>query len=420
MRQDAASERAFRAAAPVAPPRVPSTPPPEAPRAAVVSQANRDLEGKTIDGKYVVKGVLGRGGMGTVYEAEQLVLRRRVAVKVLHPNQAQKKNAVQRFHQEARAAGAIGHPNICEVYDLGTLDDGSPYLVMEKLVGETLADRISIEGGLAFDDVLDTLIQVLSALVVAHHKGIVHRDIKPENVFLTKRVGCPPLVKLLDFGVSKMIARPVEPRGEEVDLTRIGMVMGTPHYMAPEQARGDRDLDGRVDLYACGVILYEALTGRRPFNAPNYNALLMQILTATPRPATQLRPALPAPFDDVIGKAMARNREDRFATANELQRELQSLRERFVSARSNPPPPLEARDEPAPATDAMAAPGLPNEPPPSSIEIPISFGGDTAPSGESALAEEPARRRPAPTPPSTPEIEDDPTKLMVRPTPKAP
>ena len=199
--------------------------------------------------------------------------------------------------------------------------------------------------------------------------------------------------------------------------------MGTPHYMAPEQARGDRDLDGRVDLYACGVILYEALTGRRPFNAPNYNALLMQILTATPRPATQLRPALPAPFDDVIQKAMARSRDERFATANELQRELQSLRERFASSRSNPPPALEPRDERAPATDAMAAmagPALPDEPPPSSIEIPISFGGDTAPSGESALPEVLPRRRPAPTPPSTPEIEDDPTTLMVRTGPKGP
>jgi serine/threonine protein kinase len=410
--RDAGSERALKVQAPlpvvVARPPMPSVPayapPPAAAAPSRDADSGRDLVGTTVNEKYLVTDILGRGGMGTVFEAEHLALgRKKVAVKVLHPNQAAKKNSVLRFHQEARAAGAIGHPNICEVYDLGTLADGRPYLVMEKLVGETLADRIAVEGGLAFDSVLDALIQVLSALVVTHHKGIVHRDIKPENVFLTERVGCPPLIKLLDFGVSKMMTRPVEGQSDDGDLTRIGMVMGTPHYMAPEQARGDRDLDGRVDLYACGVILYEALTGRRPFSAPNYNALLMQILTATPRPASQLRPALPAPLEAVIERAMARNREERFGTATDMQRELQSLRERLVVARSTPPPPLDARSPPERASSrpAAAAP-VETEPPPSSIEIPISFGGDTVPSGESAASE------------------DDPTTQMVRPTPKGP
>jgi serine/threonine-protein kinase len=276
-----------------------------------------------------VRSVLGEGGMGTVFEAENLAIGRSVAVKVLHPNQARKKVAVKRFHQEARAAGAIGHPNICEVYDLGTLDDGSPYLVMEKLVGETLADRIASEGGLPFDDVIDVLTQVLSGLVAAHEKGIVHRDIKPENIFLTKRVGCPPVAKLLDFGVSKMISPVLSgEREEDLDLTRTGMVMGTPFYMSPEQARGDRNLDARVDLWACGVILYEAITGRRPFTAANYNALLLQILTTQPRPARELRPALPFGFDEVIDRSMARNREDRFQSSAEFQRELQALRDR--------------------------------------------------------------------------------------------
>jgi eukaryotic-like serine/threonine-protein kinase len=321
---------------PVAAP-LPSTPSPAArPRSADDGHARI---GETIDGKYVVEAILGRGGMGMVFQARHLTLGRQVAVKILHPNQAAKKNAVRRFHQEARAAGAIGHPNLCEVYDLGTLEDGSPYLVMEKLVGETLADRIAIEGALAFEDVIDVLIQVLSALVVVHHKGIVHRDIKPENVFLAKRAGCPPLVKLVDFGVSKRMARPSEGHAEDVDLTRIGMVMGTPHYMAPEQARGDRDVDGRVDLYACGVILYEALTGRRPFNAASYDALLMLILRGTPRPPSELRPALPAAFEAVITRAMARSREERFGTADDLQRELQILRDGLPDRRSNRPPP---------------------------------------------------------------------------------
>jgi serine/threonine-protein kinase len=314
------------------PPAAPSRPPPPPPALSTLPpgrSASRDLTGKKIGGKYLVRSVLGEGGMGTVFEAENVTIGRAVAVKVLHPNQARKKDAVRRFHQEARAAGAIGHPNICEVYDLGTLDDGSPYLVMEKLVGETLADRIASEGGLPFDDVIDVLTQVLSGLVAAHEKRIVHRDIKPENVFLTKRVGCPPVAKLLDFGVSKMIAPLLAgDRDEDLDLTRTGMVMGTPYYMSPEQARGDRNLDARVDLYACGVIMYEALTGRRPFTAANYNALLLQILTTKPRPAREHRPALPQGFDQVLDKSMARAREDRYQNAAEFQRDLQQLRDR--------------------------------------------------------------------------------------------
>jgi serine/threonine protein kinase len=290
------------------------------------------LLGRTIGGRYRVRGVLGEGGMGTVFEAEHIALGRSVAVKVLRATpttratQVGSRESIRRFHQEARAAGAIGHPNICGVIDLGTLDDGSPYIVMERLIGETLADRIASEGGLPFEDVVDILTQVLSGLVAAHEQQIVHRDIKPENIFLTRRVGCRPLVKLLDFGVSKMTGVPVAgARQEDLILTRTGMVLGTPYYMAPEQARGERDLDARVDLYACGVILYEALTGRRPFTAANYNALLVQILSAAPRAASELRPALPPAFDAVIGKAMAHRREDRYRAAADFQRDLLAL-----------------------------------------------------------------------------------------------
>ncbi len=289
------------------------------------SSVQRDLVGRTIDGKYRVLSVLGQGGMGTVFEAENIAVGRTVAVKVLHPAQAQKKVAVKRFHQEARAAGKIGHPNICEVYDLGSLTDGAPFLVMEKLVGVTLAERIARDGGLPFEDCIDIVNQVLSGLAAAHQKGIVHRDIKPENVFLTERAGCPSLVKILDFGVSKMTAA-ASGSDDDLDLTRTGMVMGTPFYMSPEQARGERNLDARVDLWASGVILYEALTGRRPFVAPNYNALLLQILTATPIAVRTLRPALPEGFDSILDRAMARAREQRYQDASEFQRDLHALR----------------------------------------------------------------------------------------------
>ena len=283
-----------------------------------------DLIGRTVGGRYIIKGVLGEGGMGTVYEAEHLGLGRAVAVKVLNPSQAKKRVAVKRFQQEARAAGAIGHPNICEVYDLGLLDDGSPYLVMEKLIGTTLADRISREGGLPFDELADVMIQVLSGLIAAHDKGIVHRDIKPENIFLARRVGCPPIVKILDFGVSKMMPQ-FQGGDEQLDLTRTGMVMGTPYYMSPEQARGERNLDGRVDVYACGVMMYEALIGKRPFLAPNYNALLLSIINTTPKPIREIRPATPPALEAIVIHSMAKARDDRYQSANAVLRDIQSL-----------------------------------------------------------------------------------------------
>jgi serine/threonine-protein kinase len=337
--------------------------------------------------------------MGTVYEAEHIALGRSVAVKVLHSALALKTDAVRRFQQEARAAGAIGHPNICGVIDLGSLDDGSPYMVMERLTGETLADRVASERGLPFDDVVDILVQVLSALIAAHDQRILHRDIKPENVFLTARVGCPPLVKLLDFGVSKVMGDPASDPRDDLSLTRTGMVMGTPYYMAPEQARGERTIDARVDLYACGVIMYESLTGKRPFTADNYNALLVQILQGTPRPARDLRPALPASYQAVIEKAMARRREDRYASAAEFQRELHRLRDRpgvpfapsYAAHRERP---SEAAAE-LPAEQASVRRARVAEVAPTSAEVPAS-GGNGSETGLFPVDPTEVHRRPEP------------------------
>lgn len=384
-----------------APPARPVVPAPSSSRRA----APLRLIGQTIGGKYHVRSVLGEGGMGTVFEAEHLSLGLSVAVKILHATHATKKDAIKRFQQEARAAAAIGHPNICGVIDLGSLDDGSPYIVMERLVGETLADRIASEGGLPFEDVIDILVQVLSGLVAAHEQRIVHRDIKPENVFLTTRVGCPPLVKLLDFGVSKMtrplvesslggVSIPPSPPSGDLNLTRTGMVMGTPYYMAPEQARGERDLDARVDLYACGVILYEALTGKRPFTALNYNALLVQVLSSTPRPASELRPALPPAFGVVIEKAMARRREDRYAAAAEFQRDLQTLRDRYSS----------------PMTSASLSAGVPE----SSSRTRWRLRAAEAAKGQGRSANDPSSL-PAELREADGDIKGDPTEVYVRP-----
>ncbi len=288
-----------------------------------------------VDGKYRVRAILGEGGMGAVFEAEHHAIGRVVAMKVLHPSQASKTVAVKRFHQEARAAGGIGHPNICEVFDFGTLSDGSPYLVMERLQGQTLAARITAEGGLPFADVVEVAMQVLSGLTAAHERGILHRDIKPENVFLAERAGYPPIAKLLDFGVSKVVGGgPNNEWDDETDLTKTGMVMGTPYYMSPEQARGDRNLDGRVDIYACGVLLYEALTGQRPFTAKNYNSLLVLILQGNPTPPRGLRASIPVELEQIVLKAMAKNRDDRFQTAAELAHALAPIRKSLAKPSS--------------------------------------------------------------------------------------
>jgi serine/threonine-protein kinase len=278
----------------------------------------REIIGRVIGDKYGVTGLIGEGGMGAVYEAEHLAIGRLVAVKVLHPRNAQKRDAISRLQHEARVVGTIGHPNICEIYDMGRLEDGSPYLVMERLQGETLAQRIDRDGPVPYLELIDMVIQVLSALIAAHEKGVIHRDLKPDNIFLTERSGMPSVAKLLDFGISK--ASGIEDTA--VNLTKSGMVMGTPYYMAPEQARGERMLDHRVDLWAVGVILYEALTGRRPFVAKNYNALLVHILTSRHRPLADLAPHLPAPLGAVVDRALSKMREDRFQSAAEFQETL--------------------------------------------------------------------------------------------------
>ncbi|WP_437608130.1 serine/threonine-protein kinase [Sorangium sp. So ce834] len=283
--------------------------------------SGRSLLGHVIGDKYGVTAIIGEGGMGAVYEAEHLQIGRLVAVKVMHPRETQQREAISRLEHEARVAGRIGHPNICEVYDMGWLPDGSPYLVMERLHGETLAQRIERYGVMPPSELVDIMLQVLSALVTAHERGIVHRDLKPENIFLSERAGMLPVAKLLDFGISQ-----ASDMDGTLDLTRTGMVMGTPYYMAPEQARGDIELDHRLDLWAVGVILYEALTGQRPFVARNYNALLVQILTLWHRPVTELDPTIPPGLSRLVDRALAKERDERFQSAREFQEALRRFK----------------------------------------------------------------------------------------------
>jgi serine/threonine-protein kinase len=311
------------------PPPIPRASPPPFAHPASSSLSAQIPVGSLLENKYEIVSRLGQGGMGTVYEAVHRDMRRMVAVKVLSRRQASKRDALKRFHHEAQAAAAIGHPNICEVYDFGKLDDGRPFIVMERLYGVTLADRIAAEGALPFEDTIAIIGQVLLGLEAAHAKRLVHRDIKPENVFLCQRPGNPTIVKLLDFGVSKFVdGAALDRSDEDLSLTRTGIVMGTPYYMSPEQARGERKVDSRVDIYACGVMLYEALTGKRPLSANNYNALMVDIVMKEPPAASTLRPALPLAFDRVIATAMAKSRDRRYPSAEQFREALIALRDK--------------------------------------------------------------------------------------------
>jgi eukaryotic-like serine/threonine-protein kinase len=273
--------------------------------------------GDVIDGKYRIVRLIGEGGMGAVYEGENARIHRKVAIKVLHSGVASDADAVARFEREAQAAGRIGSEHIVEVLDLGNLADGDRYMVMEYMDGDSLADRIQQRGRLTAQELYPIAVQLLDALIAAHAAGIIHRDLKPDNVYLVRRKNQDDFVKLLDFGISKFSAM-----GGEFSMTRTGAVMGTPYYMAPEQAKGARDIDHRVDLYAVGVILYESISGQVPFNADTFNELLFKIVLEAPPSISAAVPGLDPGFAHVIEMGMAREPAQRYQTAEQFQQGL--------------------------------------------------------------------------------------------------
>ena len=272
--------------------------------------------GIVVADRYRIAKVLGVGGMGGVYEAEHLLIGKKVALKCLHREYARDRDIVERFKREARAATLIGNDHIIDVTDMGDLPDGSPFLVMEFLAGRPLAALCEL-GPLPVRRAVHIARQICSALGAAHDKGIVHRDLKPENVFLIERNGDPDFVKVLDFGISKMHSSGVD-RG----LTRTGMAMGTPSYMSPEQAQGSKNLDHRTDLWALGVILYEMLAARRPFDADSYPLLLMNIVATDPDPVAWYRKDLPPALADAVMKCLVKDQEGRIHTMRELSEAL--------------------------------------------------------------------------------------------------
>jgi len=285
------------------------------------NRADKAAQGDALlDGRYRIKRLLGEGGMGAVYLASHVGLGREVAIKFLHAELVSRDDVVGRFYREAQAAAAIRHKNIIEVFDVGVSPQGEPFLVMEYLEGESLAGLLKRARPLSLGVACAVTEPALQALQAAHRKGIVHRDLKPDNIFLAYQEGEAPVVKLIDFGISKFT------QGDfDKWRTKTGSVLGTPAYMSPEQARGSSSLDHRSDLYSMGTILFEMLTGVLPFAGNNFAEYLSAMLIDDPRPPQSLCAAFPAEAEPLLRKALAKSPDQRFQTASEMLDALAAL-----------------------------------------------------------------------------------------------
>jgi serine/threonine-protein kinase len=304
-------------------------------------------------GRYQLERLLGEGGMGVVYAARHQELGKLAAIKILHERHDASEQVRVRFLREGQAVSRIRHPNIVDVYDVGT-DAGRVYLVMELLEGEDLRSLLAREGPLSQQRTADILIPVIAAVAAAHDLGVVHRDLKPDNIFLSaeRNIVSP---KVLDFGISK-VADP-----EKVaSLTGTGTLLGTPYYMSPEQAQTDKNIDARSDQYSLGVIVYECVTGRRPIEEPALYQLIQRIVQGDFPSPRQVNPGISAVFEHVILRAMARQPADRFPSTRALGRALLSFASDRV--RSNYADELEHDEQPispplSPATSAASGLG---------------------------------------------------------------
>jgi len=283
----------------------------------VVGGALDPYVGATLANSYRIDAIIADGGMGRVYEAHHTRLTgRALAVKILHRNLVSDVEVVSRFRREAEISDAVDHPNVVRIFDVNNTADGVPFIVQELLVGEDLGQRLEREGRLSIHDTVHILRQVCDVLAAVHARGVIHRDLKPNNLFL---VGDPlrPTVKLIDFGIARL-------RGpDDAKATQTGVVMGTPAFMAPEQARGER-VDTRADIYAVGAIAYCCATGRAPYDLADAAAALHAVLMVEPPRPRAIAPDLPEDFEMVLQRAMARDREDRYPT-------LATLGEAFTS-----------------------------------------------------------------------------------------
>jgi serine/threonine protein kinase len=316
------------------------------------------LVGSVLAERYHVRDILGQGSTGTVFGIEHLSFGRNAAMKVLRPRYTSLDTIRHVFQSETRAALGIIHPSLCEVFDVGTLPDGAPFFVMERLEGDTLASRLGRERFSAAAAV-DLMMQLLSAMDAVHERQVLLRDLRPQNVFLAHRRGCRPVVKLLDVGLARLIT--LERVQAEWDVLRAVTstsdatgLLAIPYYLSPERTRGDQGLEPTSDIFVAAVILYEALTGQKPFAAQSWNGLIGQITKAQPPPLNVLRPDLPEELGALLARAMAYNPRERPPSAREMQEDLRGVfdgtRRGSASMRAVPV----AMPGPVSAVDSMA------------------------------------------------------------------
>ena len=285
------------------------------------------VEGQVLDGKYRIERVIGRGGMGVVVAARHLVLDEQVAIKFLSDQAWMNGEVVARFEREARAAVKIKSEHVVRVIDVGRLASGAPFMVMEFLQGEDLSNRLVQHGPLPIAQAADFVLHACVALAGAHAAGIVHRDIKPGNLFCTQGSDGELLVKVLDFGISKLTEAATREGG--LSVTKTSAVLGSPLYMSPEQIKSSKDVDGRTDVWSLGVVLFELVTGQVPFPGESFGEVAIKIATQAPPPLVQFRRDVPVGLDAVIGRCLEKERQNRYASVGELALALA----RFASVR---------------------------------------------------------------------------------------
>ncbi|MEZ4364799.1 MAG: serine/threonine-protein kinase [Kofleriaceae bacterium] len=367
--------------------------------AKVRDQAADPLLGKVLGERFLVQEKLGDGTSGTIYRAEHVTLRRRVAIKVLHHELSRDDLALERFRREATSVGELDNEHIVEIHDFGRAPDGRLYLAMELLEGETLDLVIARERQLPFEQVADILIQVGEALVEAHAIGFIHRDLRPRNVFLAVRRGKANFVKLFDFGLAKL----VEPDAQAAS-TSLGMTFGDPRYMSPEQARGDR-IDRRADIYQLGCVAYEMLTGAPPFVGSRVFDVLTKHVSEAPAPLPSKRPGVPLWLEAAVARMLAKQPDDRFATVTRMVEALRTglatgvvLEEATARGRETIPPVAATRAleklGPAPA-DLTLRDGATPWPSPLTVagNAAASVSSSMAPTAAGEVAARPARAR---------------------------
>ena len=292
-------------------------------------QINNDLArmvGSVLAGTYRLDELIGEGGMGAVYRGRHVLLRRDVAIKVLHPDFARDAELVKRFDREAQSAARLNHPNCVQVTEFGSTDEGMKYLVMQLLEGTELQNVL--DGPTPPERAVDLILQMLRGLEHAHGQGVVHRDLKPQNVFVTRDHEGREVLKLVDFGIAKIIGGD----GALEQMTRAGMVFGTPQYMSPEQALG-LEIDARADLYAAGVLLYQIVTGKLPFNSDDPVALIRMQVSTEPPP---LPPSVPQELAAIIFRLLAKQKEQRYPDARTVRIALERYGESLNPRNSRP------------------------------------------------------------------------------------